>query len=56
MMLWTEQEKDENYCLYECHAGLTNAVINLEYNGVEIGSIFTGQVLTTNPSENQIKI
>ncbi len=48
-------KRDMNYCLYECHAGLTNAVINLEYKGVEIGSIFTGQVLTTKPGENQFE-
>jgi len=46
-------KKDKNYCLYKCHAGLTNAVINIEYKGIEIGSIYTGQVLTHSPDEKQ---
>jgi len=46
-------KKDKKYCLYKCHAGLTNAAIHLEYKGMEIGSIFTGQILTTPPTEEQ---
>ena len=46
-------KKDKKYCLYKCHAGLTNAVIHLEYKGVEIGSIFTGQILTKPPTVEQ---
>jgi len=48
-------KKNKNYCLYECHAGLSNAVISLEYKGLEIGSIYTGQVLTEPPDEEKFR-
>jgi len=43
-------KRTKQYCLYTCHAGLTNVVIPLEYKGVEIGSIFSGQIVTEKPT------
>jgi len=46
---------EKTFCIYKCHAGLTNAAIHLEYKGLEVGSIFTGQVLTESPDELQFE-
>ncbi len=49
-----ENAKRRNeYCIYTCHAGLTNVVVPLEYKKVEIGSIYTGQILTEYPTEEK---
>jgi AraC-like DNA-binding protein/ligand-binding sensor protein len=50
-----QARRNKDYCIYKCHAGLTNAVINLEYKGIEIGSIYTGQVLTGTPNEDEFR-
>jgi AraC-like DNA-binding protein/ligand-binding sensor protein len=46
-------KKRNDYCIYTCHAGLTNVVIPLEYKDEEIGAIYTGQILTEKPKESQ---
>jgi AraC-like DNA-binding protein/ligand-binding sensor protein len=43
------------YCIYQCHAGLTDVVIPLEYHGVEMGSIYSGQILTRTPTESDFE-
>ncbi len=47
-----EAKKSNDYFIYECHAGLTDVAIPLVYRGRDIGSIYTGQVLTQKPTEN----
>jgi AraC-like DNA-binding protein/ligand-binding sensor protein len=38
-------------CIYRCHAGLTDAVIPLVFQGTWLGSLYTGQVHTVRPTE-----
>jgi AraC-like DNA-binding protein/ligand-binding sensor protein len=38
-------------CAYRCHAGLTDAVIPLQFRTRRIGALYTGQVLTRPPTE-----
>ena len=38
------RQKD-GYCMYQCHASLTDVSIPLIYEGHELGAIYTGQVL-----------
>ena len=43
-------KKRGNYAIYTCHAGLVDIAIPLMYKGIEIGAIYTGQVLIKEPS------
>lgn len=48
-----EARMNGGYCIYECHAGLTDVVIPLMYKGKELGSIYTGQVSVEPVTEEQ---
>jgi len=50
-----EAKKSNEYFVYECHAGLIDVAIPLVYRGKDIGSIYTGQVLTRKPTEKQFE-
>jgi AraC-like DNA-binding protein/ligand-binding sensor protein len=39
-----------SYHIYHCHAGLVDVAIPIDYKGVEVGSIYTGQVVLEEPS------
>lgn len=43
-----------SYHIYHCHAGLVDVAIPLDYKGVEVGSIYTGQVLLEEPGIKQL--
>ncbi len=43
------------FCIYTCHAGLTNAVVPLVYKGQKIGAIFTGQIITEKQDEKSFE-
>lgn len=43
------------YCIYRCHAGLIDVAIPLMYKGRDIGSIYTGQVLTEEPTKERFE-
>ncbi len=43
--------RERRVTFYTCHAGVVNAVIPLLYQGIEVGSIFTGQVLIEEPND-----
>ena len=43
-------KEQKAYCIYRCHAGFTNVVIPIEYKGIDIGAIYTGQLFTEKPS------
>ena len=44
------RQKD-GYCMYQCHASLTDVSIPLIYEGHELGAIYTGQVLLENQTD-----
>jgi YesN/AraC family two-component response regulator len=49
--------KRNSYCMYRCHASLTDVSIPLIYEGSELGAIYTGQVMLeqqTNDSFNRL--
>lgn len=46
-----EAKKKGDGNIYTCHAGLVDVAIPLVYKGKDIGSIYTGQVLTSAPTE-----
>jgi AraC-like DNA-binding protein/ligand-binding sensor protein len=51
----TRAKNKGGYCVYQCHAGLTDVVIPLRHHEVEIGSIYSGQVLTRDPTESDFR-
>ena len=44
------RQKD-GYCMYRCHASLTDVSIPLIYEGHELGAIYTGQVFLENQTD-----
>jgi len=44
-----------SYHIYSCHAGLVDVAIPLDYKGVEIGSIYTGQVVLEAPTRRRFR-
>jgi YesN/AraC family two-component response regulator len=48
---FTEARKKVGYCIYQCHASLTDVSIPLIYEGQELGGIYTGQVLLEDPTD-----
>lgn len=44
------------YCIYQCHAGLTDVVIPLIYNGRQFGAIYTGQISVSPLTEENFKV
>lgn len=43
-----------SYHIYQCHAGLVDVAIALEYKGAPIGSMYTGQVLLEPPDTRRL--
>jgi AraC-type DNA-binding domain-containing proteins len=50
-----EAALDKKSKIYKCHAGLTEVVVPIVINGEHIGSVFSGQVLTSEPSEKDLQ-
>jgi len=48
---FVEAKQHDGYCIYQCHASLTDVSIPLIYEGHELGGIYTGQVLLEEPTE-----
>jgi YesN/AraC family two-component response regulator len=48
---FAEARKKVGYCIYQCHASLTDVSIPLIYEGQELGGIYTGQVLLEDPTD-----
>lgn len=46
-----EARKKVGYCIYKCHASLTDVSIPVIYEGQELGGIYTGQVLLEDPTD-----
>ena len=47
--------RKNSYHIYRCHAGLVDVAIPLVYKGIEIGSIYTGQVLLEPQNLNDLR-
>ena len=43
------------YHIYHCHAGLVDVAIPIDYNGAQVGSIYTGQVILEEPSAKRLR-
>lgn len=48
---FAEAKQTVGYCIYQCHASLTDVSIPLIYEGQELGGIYTGQVLLDEPTD-----
>ncbi len=44
-------KKKKGFAIYRCHAGLVDVAIPLFYKGIEFDSIYTGQILLDEPTE-----
>ena len=44
-----------SYHIYQCHAGLVDVAIALEYKGTPLGSMYTGQVLLEPPDGGRLR-
>lgn len=50
-----EAARDKKVKIYKCHAGLTEVVVPILIHGEHIGSVFSGQVVTSKPSEKDLQ-
>jgi AraC-like DNA-binding protein/ligand-binding sensor protein len=48
---FAEARQKDGYCIYRCHASLTDVSIPLIYEGRDLGGIYTGQVLLEDPTD-----